>query len=305
MRATPSPEILAVEREFAAAIPPESVEHERRMIDELCAPLEGLPGAQAESVDAGGVKATWTTCSEAPERTVMYLHGGAFALASPWHYRGLLSHLARDANAQVLAVDYRLAPEHLYPAAHEDAFTAYRWLLDDGHDPERLVIAGDSCGGTLTLAVAQRARSEGLPLPGGLILVSPWTDLTQSGESYELNAARDPWINKQDSDNQAALYLNGTPPDDPRVSPLHGDLSGLPPILIQTGVGEVLLTDSLELTKKVSHSGGAVILELWPHALHVWPLWASQLPEATEAISSMARFAVDIASGARPLNART
>lgn len=301
MRASPSPEILAVLREFAATPAPESIEHERRMIDELCAPLDGLSGARVVSVDAGGVKATWTAYSEAPERTVMYLHGGAFTLASPWHYRGLLSHLARDANAEVLGVDYRLAPEHLYPAAHEDALTAYRWLLDQGHDPARLVIAGDSCGGTLTLAVAQRVRSEGLPLPAGLILISPWADLTNSGESYEFNAESDPWITKQDSDNTAVLYLNGTAQDDPSVSPLHGDLSGLPPMLIQTGGGEVLLTDSLELAEKVARSGGAVTLELWPHALHVWPLWASQLPEATEAISAMGRFAVDVTSeGRRP-----
>jgi acetyl esterase/lipase len=283
--------MVALEAEIAGWAPATSLEEERAGWDATCAALGDTDGVLSAPVDADGVPVAWAGKDRPGCPTVVYLHGGAFALGSPWHVRDVLARLAAATGGGVLGVDYRLAPEHVYPAAHDDALTAYRWLLAQGVDPARVVLAGDSCGGTLALATALRAPEEDLPPPAGVAVVSPWADLTQSGFSYISNADRDPWITKDDLDHLGAAYLDGADAADGRVSPLFADLADLPPLLVQVGAGEVLLADALALTDRAARAGVPVTLEVWPHAVHVWPTWASRVPEGRAAIASIARFA--------------
>lgn len=282
----PSPEIEALAAEIARWPVAASVDEEREAWRATCAELEAPGGRQLRPVDAGGVPACWAG-EDGAAITVVYVHGGAFALGSPWHVRDLVVRLAAEAGARVLAVDYRLAPEHPYPAAHDDVLVAYRWLLSAGIDPGSIVLAGDSCGATLALATALVER------PAGVAAISPWTDLTQSGWSYEANASLDPWITRDDLAMLADAFLDGA--DARAVSPLFGDLSSLPPLLVQVAAGEVLLSDALALVEAASRVRVPATLEVWPHAVHVWPVWATRLPEARAAIASIARFARDVA----------
>ena len=294
--ADPSAEVLALAQTLADLPVPESIAAERELIDDLFGTLEAAPGTTWEPATAGGVPAVRIAPEGGAERTILYFHGGAFALASAWHYRGFLSRLALAAPARVLALDYRLAPEHPFPAAPDDSYAAYRWLLEGaGIDPATLVLAGDSCGANLALGVAQRARDDGLPAAAGVVCLSPWVDLTQSGWSYATNQGRDNWIVKEAMDEAAATYLAGADADDPLASPLRGDLSGLPPVLVQVGAGESLLAESIELAAGVARAGGAAQWQAWPHPVHVWHVWAERVPEARDALERIGAFARDVA----------
>jgi acetyl esterase/lipase len=286
----PSRELSELAAELANLPAAESVEQERDAWTALCQPLEASPNASWDEVEAGGVTAVWVASSPDPGLTMLYCHGGAFAIGSSWHNRGMLSLLAEAADARVLGVDYRLAPEHTFPAGFNDTLAAYLWLLEQGADPSRLVLAGDSCGANLVLAAAVAARDAGHPLPSAIACVSPWVDLTQSGFSYETNAHLDSFVPKDGMDFLADNYLAGASATDPIASPLFADLTGLPPVLIQVGVGECLLADSLSLTEALARHGVAVVLEAWPHSVHVWPVWASRVPEGREAIEHIGEF---------------
>ncbi|MBX7167777.1 MAG: alpha/beta hydrolase [Pirellulales bacterium] len=239
----------------------------------------------------GPVPVGWFHLPESrADRVLFYLHGGGFVLGSPITHRELISQLARASATTAVAVDYRLAPEHPFPAAHDDALAAYRGLLAEGIQGRQIVVGGDSAGGALALRLVQRLRDEDVALPAACVLISPWTDLTQSAESYTSVGDRDPMLSRAALQRMADLYLAGHPADDPAASPLLGDLSGLPPLLIHVGSAEILLDDSTRLAERARAAGTEVTLEIFPEMIHVWHFFASVLPEAQAAVAAVGRF---------------
>lgn len=226
-------------------------------------------------------------------RTVLYLHGGGYYFGSSFGYRAITFALAEAACARVVAVDYRRAPEHPFPAALEDATAAARGLYASGVSPHDLVICGDSAGGGLALSVLTRLRDSGEPLPACAVLFSPWTDLAATGESLRRNGSRDPLFHTDCIAQDARHYLAGADPRNPDVSPLYADLAGLPPLLIQVSRTEVLLDDSLRLARRARLSGVEARCEIWTALPHVWHLQHGLLPEARAAIDEAAAFILD------------
>ncbi len=244
-----------------------------------------------EPVDAGGIPAEWIAApSTDAERVIYYLHGGGYAMGSINSHREMISRLSRASGARALASDYRLSPEHPFPAAVEDATTAYRWLLSTGVDPARIVIAGDSAGGGLTVATLVSLRDAGDPLPAAAVCLSPWVDMEATGDSMTTKAEADPMITHKDVLEGAQAYLNGADPRTPLAAPLYADLTGLPPLLIQVGTAEVLLDDSTRLAERARSAGVDVTLEPWDDMIHVWQTMAAILPEAQQAIDRIGEF---------------
>ena len=265
---------------------------QRRQRSEANAVLDPTPAdVNGESVDAGGVSAEWITAPGASDSaTILWLHGGGYCNCSINTHRTMVSRISRASKARALLIDYRLAPEHPFPAAVEDATAAYRWLLSAGVDPARLVIGGDSAGGGLTLATLVSLRDAGDPLPGAAICVSPWVDLECVGTSMTTKAEIDPIVDRDDALRQAEAYHVETAPRHPLVSPIHADLSGLPPILVQVGTSETLLDDSTRLAAKAKGDGVDVTLEVWDEMIHVWHFFAGMLPEGQQAIERIGEF---------------
>jgi monoterpene epsilon-lactone hydrolase len=205
-------------------------------------------------------------------------------------HREMISRISRAAGARALAIDYRLAPEHPYPAAVEDATAAYRWLLCTGVDPARLVIGGESAGGGLTVATLAALRDAGEPLPAAGVCVSPWVDLECLGESMTTKAEIDPIAQRQVILEMAKAYLGDAGPRTPLAAPLYADLTGLPPLLIQVGASEILLDDSTRLAERAKSAGVDVTLELWNDMIHMWHFFAAMLPEGQQAIDRIGEF---------------
>jgi acetyl esterase/lipase len=224
------------------------------------------------------------------DRFVLYLHGGAYRLGSPANYRNFTWRIAAVARARVLALDYRLAPEHPFPAALDDAVSAYHWLLANAAEPKKLAVFGDSAGGGLALALMLKLRDAGTPLPAVAVALSPWTDLALTGPSLRLNDQADPMLNADDLPHFASEYLNGANPDDPYASPLYGNPTGLPPTLFQVGSDEILRDDTLRMAEKMAAAGCQVTVELWPRMPHVWHLLAPVIPEAGAALKKIGAF---------------
>jgi monoterpene epsilon-lactone hydrolase len=243
-------------------------------------------------VDAGGVPAEWVlTPLSQPDCYVLYLHGGGYVIGSPSLYRHLTWRLAKAVRARLLAADYRLAPEHPFPAAVDDAVAVYEWLLASGADPRRIAVIGDSAGGGLAFALLLRCRDEGrLPLPAAVVALSPWTDLALTGASLSRNAAADPFLDANGIPPIAECYLDGADPRHPYASPLYGDPTGLPPALIQVGSDEVLHDDATRMADRLAAAGCEVVLEVWPRMPHVWHLFVSMMPEAQRAIARIGAF---------------
>ena len=247
--------------------------------------------ARYSRVNAGGVTAEWVTAEGASDsRVVLYFHGGGYIIGSPRTHRAMLAHLSRDAAARVLSLDYRLAPEHPFPAPVEDAVASYRWLLNEGYDPARISVAGDSAGGGLTVSALVQIRYLGLPMPGAAVCISPWVDMEGLGESMETRAAADPMVGKENLMVSAKTYLGGADPRAPLAAPLYADLRGLPPILIQVGDAEVLLDDSTRLAGVAREAGVEVRMDVWDDMIHVWHVFAPILPEGKRAISQAGEF---------------
>ena len=202
----------------------------------------------------------------------------------------LLWRIAAASAARIAAVQYRLAPEHPFPAALDDALASWRGLLEAGADPRRAVFMGDSAGGGLVLALALRARDKGENLPAAIVAMSPWTDLAVTGASVRRNARADPMINADDVPHLASRYLDGADPRHPYASPLYGDPTGLPPTLIQVGGDEVLLDDSVRMAARLREAGVEAQLEIWPRMPHVFQSFSSILPEARRAIGRIGAF---------------
>ncbi len=240
---------------------------------------------------ANGVPGEWVIPAGAgSERVILYLHGGAYNAGSTRSHRALAANIAYASRARALTIDYRLAPEHPYPAALTDAFSAYQWLLESGIRPEQLVVTGDSAGGGLTIALLVALRERGIPMPAAAVVLSPWTDLTDSGESWQENAKADYMINGPKLKEAARLYLKDVSPRTPLASPVYANLHGLPPLLIQVGSEEVLLSDSMRLAENARLSGVDVTLDVWEGMQHVWQFAASLVPEARQAIKKIGEF---------------
>lgn len=247
--------------------------------------------ARYSRMNAGGVTAEWVTAESASDsRVVLYLHGGGYIIGSPRTHRPLMAELSQASKGRVLGLDYRLAPEHPFPAPVEDSIAAYRWLLNEGYDPTRIAVAGDSAGGGLTVAMMVQARYLGLPVPGAAVCISPWVDMEGLGESMETRAAADPMVGKENLMISAKTYLGGSNPRAPLAAPLYADLRGLPPMLIQVGDAEVLLDDSTRLAGIAREAGVEVEMDVWDDMIHVWHLFAPILPEGKRAISQAGEF---------------
>jgi acetyl esterase/lipase len=246
---------------------------------------------QVEDVEANGVPAEWVVAADtAAERVILYLHGGGYVIGSPATHRGLAERLSRAAAARVLVIDYRLAPEHPFPAAVEDATAAYGWLLASGVRAAEIAVAGDSAGGGLMVSTLVALRDAGQPLPAAGVCKSPWVDMEGIGESMTTRAGLDPMVQKEGLIGMANLYLNGADPRTPLAAPLYADLQGLPPLLIQVGTSETLFDDATRLAKHAKAAGVEVTLESWDDMIHVWQLFASVLPEGQKAIDRIGEF---------------
>jgi monoterpene epsilon-lactone hydrolase len=245
-----------------------------------------------ERVSAGGVDGEWIAGSDAHhDKAILYFHGGGFRLGSVSSHRELIARIAEASGCRVLAINYRLAPEHRFPAPLEDAIAAYGWMIDQGLSPENIAFAGDSAGGNLVLAAMLGLRERGAPLPAAAVLMSPWTDLAVTGESYVSRADADPIHQRPMILALAKNYLgNDGDPRDPMASPLYADLTGLPPLLIQVGDRETVLDDSVMFADKARAAGIDVELQIWDGMIHVFQMFASELAEARQAIDSIAKF---------------
>ena len=228
-----------------------------------------------------------------PRGTIFHIHGGGFALGSAGGSVGLASSLARKTGMRAVSADYRLAPEHPYPAALQDVTAAYRALAGQAGSAGHIVVSGESAGGNLAIELLIAGKAEGLTMPAAALLLSPMTDLTVTGSSYAGKAHADPAISAQAIRTRAADYLAGTDPADPLVSPIFADLSGLPPLLIQAGSHEVLLDDATRLAVKAAADDVAVILDITPGVPHVFQAFAALLDEGDAALNRAARFVRD------------
>ncbi|CAH0271675.1 alpha/beta hydrolase fold domain-containing protein [Roseomonas sp. CECT 9278] len=239
----------------------------------------------------GGVAAEWSAAPGVDAaRVLLFLHGGGYCSGSIVSHRTMASRAGAAAGMRALALAYRLAPEHPYPAALEDARAALAALLAQGFAPADIAVGGDSAGGGLSLALMVAQRDAGLPLPGCAWLASPWVDLAMTGASMDAKDGVDPLIHRGYLAELSAAYRGGVAADDPRVSPLHADLRGLPPVLVQVGSAETLLDDAVRIAGRLGAADVPVRLEVWPHMIHAWPLWSARLAEGRRALASAGAF---------------
>lgn len=264
---------------------------ERRAAYERAAEAFAAPGAGSpEASPAAGGRGEWVRGGLTAAPVLVYLHGGSYTLGSARSHRHLSATLGEATGAAVLAVEYRRAPEHPFPAAVEDAVAAYGWLLEQGLDARRTVLAGDSAGAGLALATMLALRDAGRPLPAGAACLSPWVDLTCGGETHRTHASRDPLLDSADLRRMAALYLGRADPRAPLASPAHADLGGLPPLLVQVGSEEILLDDARALARAAGAAGTPVTLREWPGMFHVWQWYHPVLAEGRAAVAEAAAF---------------
>ncbi|MGE6191099.1 alpha/beta hydrolase [Stutzerimonas stutzeri] len=268
------------------------IAQQREMAEQMLAAGSIATGTGFDEVLIGGVPGLWTIPEKRNgDRVMLYLHGGAYVVGSAWGYRSMASHLAAASGARVFVADYRLAPEHPFPAAIDDALAVYRGLLDSGVNPGNIVVAGDSAGGGLSMALLLAARDAGLPQPAAAALMSPWVDMTQSGASWRSKKSVDPLLGRLDEgSSMAQAYLNGADPRHPLASPLLAELHGLAPTLIQVGSSECLLDDSTALAVRLAAADVKVVLDVWPLMIHVFQGIGDHLTEGREAIAVIADF---------------
>jgi monoterpene epsilon-lactone hydrolase len=267
----------------------------RQRLDEIGAVWPVAEDVSLSAADCGGVPGEWSIVPESnPSCVLMYVNGGGYCSGSILSHRRLVTEAGRAAKMRTLAVGYRLAPDHPFPAALDDALRVWRYLRDLGIAASRVAVGGDSAGGGLTLALIGRLIELGEELPACAWLVSPWTDLTLSGATLATKDAVDPIIHKGYLDELASAYLPaGIDRRDPRVSPLYADLQGFPPILIQVGSAETLLDDAVRLAAKAGAADVPVTLQIWPHMIHAWPLWNAHLDAGRRALTGAGLFMRD------------
>jgi monoterpene epsilon-lactone hydrolase len=292
------PEMTAL-RAVIAARPGASEIAQMRLDSDARGKAFGLPAdVIVEPVTVNGVKAEWTSTPAADSSNViLYLHGGGYVLCSLESHRHLVAEIGRASGARTLAVDYRLAPEHPFPAPVEDTVAAYRYLLDSGIKPNRIALAGDSAGGGLVVGALLAIREAGLPLPACGWCISPWVDMQALGHSFTDRSDADPTVQKATILMMAEWYMAGADPRHPHASPVNGDLTGLPPLLIQVGAAETLLDDSVALARKAGASDVVVDLQIWPEMIHIWHLYFPVLSAARRAIASGGSFVRNALNG--------
>ncbi len=283
---------LKQQMQESAAGPPPDLATTRAGFEAGYSSMPVPDGVSFTSVDAGGVPAEWVTPPEVEgNRTILYFHGGGYVVGSLNTHRHVVSRMALVAKARVLNVDYRLAPENPFPAALDDAMAAWQWHLDNGGEAAHTAISGDSAGGGLTIALCMKLRDAGLPLPACAAPISPWTDLTFSGDSMTDRADRDPMLAGADAlSGMVMAYAQGTDATDPYVSPVFGTFENLPPMMIQVGTEEVLYDDSTRVVKGIENANGSVEFRPWQDMMHVWHLLAGVAPEAEEGIAELAAY---------------
>ncbi len=283
--------LAAVRALLAAETRPVGWPARRRRLDTV-ASIDGVAADIAlEACRFDHVSAEWSLAPGSdPTRVLLFFHGGGYCSGSLESHRGMVAESGRAAGMRTLAVGYRLAPEDPFPAALDDALAAYEFLLEDGMDPGRIAIGGDSAGGGITLATLVRLREAGRPLPACAWLISPWVDLEMTGTTLDSKAEVDPLIHRAYLTELASAYLAGESPRNPLASPLHADLNGLPPVLIQVGSDETLLDDAVRIAGRLGAADVAAMLEIWPHMIHAWHLWAVRLKDGREAIARAGAF---------------
>jgi monoterpene epsilon-lactone hydrolase len=290
---TMPPHGIAEVREHLAKLPKTtSLAEQRSMYDRAERVFTLPPGTTVERVTVGERPAEWIHPAGArADAALLYLHGGGYVIGSPRSHRHLAESIARSAGIACLLPDYRLAPEHPFPAAVDDGLAAYRSLVDQrGIAPGRIAIAGDSAGGGLTVATLVAIHQAGLPAPAAGVCISPWTDLTCSASSYQTKAATDPMVALPGITVMAQNYLGSTDPRTPLASPLYADLRGLPPLLIQVGSEEVLLDDATRLAERAKAAGVDATIEIWEPMIHVWHWFLPWLDEAQAGVDKIGVF---------------
>jgi epsilon-lactone hydrolase len=288
----PQNEIDAVRALLSAKPRPIGWPERRKRLDEVGAVWPVADDVEFAAVDVNGIPGEYSVVPGSdPSCVLMFFHGGGYCSGSIQSHRRLVTEAGRAARMRTLAVGYRLAPEHPFPAAYDDALTAWRFLRNQGIAAAHVAIGGDSAGAGLTLALISRLRDAHEELPACAWLVSPWTDLTMSGSTLVSKAAVDPLIHKEYLNELADAYLPaGMERKDPRVSPLYADLRNFPPTLIQIGSSETLLDDATRLAARAGAANVAVTLEIWPHMIHAWPLWNAHLEEGRSALANAGAF---------------
>lgn len=285
-------EIDAIRALLSSKPRPSGWPERRKRLDEVGAVWPVADDVEFTAVDVNGMAGEFSMVPGSdPSRVLMFFHGGGYCSGSIQSHRRLVTEAGRAARMHTLAVAYRLAPEHPFPAAYDDALTAWRFLRNRGIPAAHIAIGGDSAGAGLTLALISRLRDAQEELPACAWLISPWTDLTLSGSTFVTKAAVDPLIHKEYLNELADAYLpNAIDRKDPRVSPLYADLRDFPPMLIQVGSDETLLDDATRLAARAGAANVAVTLEVWPHMIHAWPLWNAHLKDGRRGLANAGAF---------------
>ena len=271
-----------------------TIEQVRVGTEEFLAPFRPSADVVCEPVNAGGVAAEWIVApGAADDRVLIFLHAGGYVTGSVNAHRDMIARLSRAASARALGLDYRLAPEHPFPAALEDTLAAYRWLLSNGTHPKKIAISGGSAGGGLTVATLVALRDAGEPLPAAGVCISAWTDLAHTGLSLVTKADVDPFVQPKVLVDMAKLYLGDRDLRTPLASPLYADLHGLPPLLIHVGSSEVLLDDSTRLAERATDAGVEVVLEVWEDMVPDWQNFAPFLLEGQQSLDRIGEFVLE------------
>jgi acetyl esterase/lipase len=284
-------EIDAIRALLSSKPRPVGWDERRQRIEEVGSVWPIADDIRCEAVDVGGMPGEWSVApgSEA-SRVLLFFHGGGYCSGSIVSHRRMVTEAGRAARMRTLAVAYRLAPEHPYPAAHEDAMTAWRFLRAQGIETHDIAVGGDSAGGNLTITLSNRLRAAGEEQPACAWLASPWTDLTMSGASLATKDTVDPLIHKAYLEELASAYAGAADRRDPLISPLFSDLHGFPPALIQVGSAETLLDDATRLAAALGAADVPVTLQIWPHMIHAWMLWNAQLADGRRALEQAGEF---------------
>jgi monoterpene epsilon-lactone hydrolase len=286
------PEIAALRDVIAKRVRSDDIAQRRRDIDARGLQYKLPTDVAVEPISANGVKAEWTTTPDADRaKAILYLHGGGYVIGSLDSHRHLAAEAGRAARARTLAIDYRLAPEHRFPAAVDDALAAYRFLLASGVQPGGISIAGDSAGGGLVVSTMLALRDAGLAQPACGWAISPWVDMEAVGDSMTTKSANDPTVQRAGILDMAKQYLGSADPRTPLAAPIYGQLRGLAPLLIQVGAAETLLDDAIRLAQVAGAADVAVDLQIWPEMIHVWHLYFPELSAGRRAIAAGGEFA--------------
>ena len=263
----------------------------RKRLDQLGRLTRVAKNVAIEEDNLYGLKAEWYRPEKARSgKILLYLHGGAFVLGSCDSHRKLVTQIARAGRIDAVLPEYRLAPEYPYPAGLQDCVGVYRALLEYGYNPDNIVVGGDSAGGGLTMSLMLELRHTGLPLPGAAVLLSPFLDLTASGESVTTRAAQEPWFRAEDVRVVIKYYCPDENLEDPLISPVFANVAGLPPTLVQVGDDEILLSDSTRITEKMNAAGVEVELQIYPEMWHVFQLFVGKMPESRVAVDKIGDF---------------